>query len=78
MSCQETETLIHGYLDNELDLAHSLEVERHLGECETCGRAWQEQLTLRQAIRTHGALSHRARIAAPARGCDAGRGGMDG
>lgn len=52
MSCQETEVLIHGYLDNELDLAHSLEIERHLGECAGCARAWQEQLQLRQALRT--------------------------
>jgi anti-sigma factor RsiW len=52
MSCQETETLIHGYLDNELDLAHSLEVEQHLGECAACGRAWQEQLDLRHALRS--------------------------
>ena len=51
MSCQETEILIHGYLDNELDLAHSLEIERHLGECAACARAWEEQLRLRQALR---------------------------
>jgi anti-sigma factor RsiW len=52
MSCQETELLMHGYLDNELDLAHSLEIEQHLGECATCARAWEEQLQLRQALRT--------------------------
>src|SRR5689334_3177592 len=52
MSCQETEILIHGYLDDELDLAQSLEIERHLGECAACTRAWEEQLRLRQALRT--------------------------
>jgi anti-sigma factor RsiW len=52
MSCRETELLIHGYLDNELDLAHSLEIERHLGQCASCAHAWQEQLQLRQALRT--------------------------
>src|SRR5436305_7506688 len=52
MSCQETEVLIHGYLDNELDLAHSLELERHLAECASCTRGWQEQLRLREALRT--------------------------
>ena len=52
MSCQETEVLIHGYLDNELDLAHSLEIERHLRECASCEHSWQEQLQLRQALRT--------------------------
>lgn len=52
MTCQETEVLIHGYLDNELDLQHSLEIERHLGECAACARAWEEQLRLREALRT--------------------------
>jgi anti-sigma factor RsiW len=52
MSCQETELLIHGYLDNELDLAHSLDIERHLAECAVCARSWEEQLRLRDALRT--------------------------
>jgi anti-sigma factor RsiW len=52
MSCQETELLIHGYLDNELDLANSLEIERHLEECAACAHAWEQQLELRQALRT--------------------------
>jgi len=52
MSCQEAELLLHGYLDNELDLAHSLEIERHLGECTRCAHEWQEQLRLREALRT--------------------------
>ena len=30
LSCQRTQELIHGYLDGELDLARSLEVEQHM------------------------------------------------
>ena len=36
MSCAETQELIHAYVDRELDLAHNLEIERHLRECPAC------------------------------------------
>jgi len=39
MNCQEAELLLGGHLDGELDLVHSLELEEHLHQCESCSRA---------------------------------------
>ena len=36
MSCQETLELIHGYVDGEVDLVKSLEIEAHLKGCHNC------------------------------------------
>jgi len=36
MSCQEARELLHGYIDGELDLVRSLEIERHLRGCADC------------------------------------------
>jgi len=43
--------LLHGYLDGELDLVSSLEVERHLQSCQACSQAHETQQALRSAIR---------------------------
>jgi anti-sigma factor RsiW len=43
--------LIHGYLDGELDLARSLEVEQHVHECEICARNYRSQTTLRSSLK---------------------------
>jgi anti-sigma factor RsiW len=51
MSCQETQSLIHGYLDGELDLVRSLEVERHLNDCDACALVYQSQQSLRSLVR---------------------------
>ena len=50
MECEDVRGLVHGYLDGELDLVKSLEVERHMRECEECGRELREQTALRLAI----------------------------
>jgi anti-sigma factor RsiW len=50
VNCQETQTLIHGYLDGELDLAKSLEIERHLQECPACAQAHAGFQAVRAAI----------------------------
>jgi anti-sigma factor RsiW len=52
MSCQEAQELLHGYLDGELDLAATLEFERHLRSCAGCERSYENQKTLRTAIRS--------------------------
>jgi anti-sigma factor RsiW len=57
MSCSQFQNLIHGYLDGELDLAGSLEVEKHLPECERCMHTFQNQQAMRAAIR-EGSLYH--------------------
>ena len=51
MSCQKTEESIHGYLDGELDLARSLEVEQHMAQCEVCAIAYRNQTALRSAFK---------------------------
>jgi anti-sigma factor RsiW len=59
VNCDELRLLLHGYLDGELDVAHHLEVERHLDACPACAGALKEQQALQQAL--HGAaLYHRA------------------
>ncbi len=50
MDCSETRNLLHAYLDNELDLWESAALEQHLSECTECGRLYEEQAELRQAI----------------------------
>jgi anti-sigma factor RsiW len=39
LNCRETQTLIHGYVDGELDLMKNLEIEQHLQECPACAQA---------------------------------------
>ena len=51
MSCQKAQELIHGYVDGELDLVRSLEVEQHIHGCEICERAYRSQTTLRSSLK---------------------------
>ncbi|HYX42045.1 MAG TPA: anti-sigma factor [Pyrinomonadaceae bacterium] len=50
MNCQETQALLHGYLDGELDLLSNLEFERHVQTCPACARAHEAQQALRSAL----------------------------
>jgi anti-sigma factor RsiW len=50
VNCEETQTLIHGYLDGEVDLVKSLEIERHLEECPACAQAHTGFQAVRTAI----------------------------
>ena len=50
MNCQELREVIHPYLDRELDLARSLQIDQHLKECGACARACQQQQGLRSLI----------------------------
>ena len=52
MDCEETRILIHGYVDGELDLVRSLEIEQHLRDCAACSEANQGLQALRDALRT--------------------------
>ena len=52
MSCQETQGLIHGYVDGELDLVRSLEIERHIEGCEVCSRAYRTQQDLKRMLQS--------------------------
>jgi len=53
VNCRETERLLPAYVDDELDLVHSLEVEEHLGECRACASALRQQRTLKEAMAGH-------------------------
>jgi anti-sigma factor RsiW len=43
--------LIYPYVDGELDLARSLEVEQHMQECQVCASAYRNQTALRSAFK---------------------------
>jgi anti-sigma factor RsiW len=62
LSCQVTEKFIHAYVDGELDLARSLEVEQHMEECQACANAYRSQTALRSALKNNSLY-----YAAPAR-----------
>ena len=50
MNCQEAHRLIHPYLDGELDLVRSLEVEAHLKDCQRCAQAYKELRSVHSAV----------------------------
>lgn len=47
LNCQSIRTLIHPYLDCELNTTEAAEVERHLGECNECDLSYRGQIALR-------------------------------
>ena len=50
MECREAEPLADAYLDGELDLARSLEFERHVESCAACATAVERGRALKAAI----------------------------
>src|ERR1051326_4891918 len=54
MSYQENAALIHGYLDGELYLVHSLRFEDHLRECAKCAQKYRRLQALQTAVRGGG------------------------
>lgn len=50
MSCPERNDLIEAYADGELDLASSLEIERHLADCKDCEAVLKNHQALRSAL----------------------------
>ena len=58
MDCKETKTWLHGYVDGELDLARTMEIESHLETCATCARTRDNQHVLHDSIQA-GDLSWR-------------------
>jgi anti-sigma factor RsiW len=59
VTCEQARALMHAYVDGELDLVRSLEVEAHLNACAACARERAGLQTLRAAI-SGGALYHEA------------------
>jgi anti-sigma factor RsiW len=58
MNCDDSRIYLPAYLDEELGVAESLRVQKHLGECEDCRRAQDEQLSLRLALRDPALYAH--------------------
>jgi len=52
MTCEEIKLTKHAYADCELDLAHSLEIEKHLGGCPACKQAIENIRALKTVIKT--------------------------
>lgn len=52
MDCTETQRLLHAYLDAELDMADTLEIEQHLQQCTACLESYNNYQALRTAIKT--------------------------
>lgn len=50
MTCQERQDLLHGYLDGELDIAGSLEMEWHLRGCQACMQSYRNYQALHSEI----------------------------
>ncbi len=55
MDCTQSQSLLHGYLDQELDLASVMGIDQHLQSCAACKKIYDEQSTLRLAVRQHAA-----------------------
>jgi anti-sigma factor (TIGR02949 family) len=54
VSCELTRSVLHGYLDGELDAARAAEFECHLLSCPQCVAELEAQETLRSAIQGAG------------------------
>jgi anti-sigma factor RsiW len=50
MNCDEILPLIDAYHDGELDIMHSVEIERHLAGCEQCAARLKKLHALREAV----------------------------
>ncbi len=51
MNCPGAQRLLHAYIDTELDMADTLEVERHLETCPACLATYNDYQTLRAIIK---------------------------
>jgi anti-sigma factor RsiW len=58
MTCDDSLIYLPAYLDDELDIAESLRVQKHLTECVDCRQAQDEQLALRSALRDPDLYAH--------------------
>ena len=54
MSCDFTRTVLHGYLDGELDASGAAEFERHLECCRECSTALGAEQSLRSSLQRSG------------------------
>jgi len=73
VTCKETQTFMDGYLDHELDLVRSIELERHLHDCAACAALHRSRMAVRTAMnaeslryRAPAELKHRVRMSVAA------------
>jgi anti-sigma factor RsiW len=52
VDCDEAQDLLHGYVDDELDVVSSRALTQHLQACPVCTQAYETQRALRTALRT--------------------------
>ena len=50
MSCELTQRYVPGYLDGELDLVHTIEMEAHLKGCQVCAQELESLKALRAGL----------------------------
>lgn len=50
MNCRDAEPLLHARLDNELDVAGAITVDRHLSECRACAAQFAALQNLKEEI----------------------------
>jgi len=51
MNCDDSRIYLPAYLDDELEVAENLRVQKHLAECQDCRQTEDQQLALRSALR---------------------------
>jgi anti-sigma factor (TIGR02949 family) len=54
VGCDYARTVLHGYLDGELDATRSAEFERHLESCRECAKSLQSGESLRSSLNCPG------------------------
>src|ERR1700675_715374 len=54
MSCDDAQMLLDAYVDGELDLVRSVEIEKHMEGCQACARAVENLRSLGSAMRSGG------------------------
>ena len=50
MGCELTHTVLHGYMDGELDAARAADFERHLISCADCVAVLEANESVRSSI----------------------------
>jgi anti-sigma factor RsiW len=53
MNCKDAVNLVHAYIDGELDLVKSLEIEQHIDTCPACKVQYDQARELGTGIRAH-------------------------
>jgi anti-sigma factor RsiW len=52
--CSRWELMLHGFIDGELDAAHSLELEQHLATCPNCAEQLERFMALKKVVSQKG------------------------